>query len=296
VPFESQGAMTLQQMVILTLQASIIVTVFGLGLRAAVHDLHYLLQRPSLLARSLLAMLVIMPIVALAIAALLDLRPSVAIALGALAISPVAPLQPGREQKAGGEGRYAVGLMALAALLAIVTVPASAWLLGLITGHPYRMPLSAIAGLMLKLMLLPLAAGIAVRRLAPAFAERSHRPLTLLASLLLVLGSLAILASAFPAMSRLIGGGTLLAMAVFVVIGIAIGDWLGGPRPEDSTVLAISTVGRHPATALMLAKVNFPNEPFLVGTLLLYLMVEMALTEIYTRRRHLFVARTKRAA
>jgi BASS family bile acid:Na+ symporter len=270
--------------------------VFGLGLRAAVHDLHYLLQRPSLVARSLLAMLVIMPLVAVAIAVLFDLRPSVEIALVTLAISPVAPLQPAREQKAGGEGRYAVGLMALSALLAIVTVPVSAWLLGLLTGHPYHMPPSTIAGLMLKLMLLPLAAGIAVRRLAPAFAQRSHGPLTLLATLFLVLGSLAILVQATPAMLSLIGSGTLLAMVGFIVIGLAIGHWLGGPRPEHATVLAISTAARHPATALTLARVNVPNEPFLVATLLLYVLVVIAVTTIYMRRQHLYVVRAKRAA
>ena len=55
--------MTMQQVILLALQASILTTVFTFGLQATVHDLLYVTRRPSLLGRSLFAMLVIMPIV-----------------------------------------------------------------------------------------------------------------------------------------------------------------------------------------------------------------------------------------
>jgi BASS family bile acid:Na+ symporter len=187
--------------------------------------------------------------------------------------------------------------MALAALLAIVTVPLSAWLLGVMTGRPYHMPPSSIARVVVTMMLLPLAAGIAVRRLAPSVARRIARPLTLTATLLLLAGVLAILASALPAVLDLIGGGTLLAMVAFVVIGLVVGQWLGGSRREESTVLALSTACRHPAIALALAKVNFPNEPLLGASVLLYLLVATAVTLPYVRKRRQITAQaTPRAA
>jgi BASS family bile acid:Na+ symporter len=288
--------MTLQQLVMLGLPASIILTVFGFGLRATVHDLEYLFRRPALLVRSLLAMLVAMPIVAIAIDRLFDLRPSVEIVLVALAFSPVPPLLPGKERKAGGQSGYALGLMAVAALLAIVTVPVSVWLLGQATGQPYDMSPAAIAGVVAKMMLLPLAAGLTVRALAPAFAQRSIRPLALTSTLLLALAVIAILASALPAVWSLIGGGTLVAMAAFVVIGLGIGHWLGGPHPEESAVLALSTACRHPAIALALAKANFPNEPLLGATVLLYLLVVTVVTPPYVRRRRHVAAGATRAA
>jgi BASS family bile acid:Na+ symporter len=287
--------MTLQQLVMLGLQASIILTVFGLGLRARVHDLAYLLRRPALLVRSLLAMLVFMPMVAITIHRLFELRASVEIVLVALAFSPVPPLLPGKERKAGGQSGYALGLMAVASLLAIVTVPASAWLLGRATGQPYHMPPAAIARVVLQMILAPLAAGIAARAAAPVFAQRLVRPLSLASTLLLVVGVLAILASALPAVLSLIGGGTLLALAAFVAIGLGIGHWLGGPRPEDATVLALSTASRHPAIALALAKVNFPNEPFLGAAILLYLLVVAAVTLPYVRRRRQVATRAAAA-
>ena len=107
--------MTLQQAVILTLQASVLLIVFGFGLQASGRDLLYLFRRPSLLARSLVAMFVVMPILAVVLVRVLELRQSLEIALVALAISPVPPLLPKKQDTAGGESAYALALMAVVA-------------------------------------------------------------------------------------------------------------------------------------------------------------------------------------
>ena len=122
--------MTLQQAVVLGLQASIFLTVLSFGLAATFDDVLYLTRRPGLLARSLLAMLVIMPIVTVIIRLVFALEPGVEIALVALALSPVPPLLPGKEQKAGGHAAYALGLMVVAGLLSIITLPLSIELMG----------------------------------------------------------------------------------------------------------------------------------------------------------------------
>ena len=64
--------MDLKQLVILALQVSVLSTVFGFGLKTTTHDLSYLIRRPGLLARSLLAMFVVMPAVAVLLALLFD--------------------------------------------------------------------------------------------------------------------------------------------------------------------------------------------------------------------------------
>jgi BASS family bile acid:Na+ symporter len=71
-----------------------LLTVFGFGLRASFDDVLYLFHRPGLLGRSLLAMFVIMPIVAVALLRLFDAPRNVEIVLVALAISPIPPLLP----------------------------------------------------------------------------------------------------------------------------------------------------------------------------------------------------------
>jgi bile acid:Na+ symporter, BASS family len=104
----------------------------------------------------------------------------------------------------------------------------------------------------------------------------------------LVAGSLPILFTAWPAISSLIGNGTLFAFALFVLVVLATGHWLGGPDPQDRTVLALSTASRHPGVAMAIAQANFPGQKLVVGAILLYLIVNVILSALYltSRRRH----------
>ena len=89
--------MDLKQLVLLALQVSILCTVFGFGLNTLVHDLLYLARRPGLLLRSVLSVLVVMPVLAVAFSKTLNLPHATEVALVALAISPVPPF-PGAQK------------------------------------------------------------------------------------------------------------------------------------------------------------------------------------------------------
>ena len=260
--------MTLQQAIMLALQVSILMTVFGFGLRATPGDVLYVVRRPALLGRSLVAMSVIMPIAAVALASAFELRPSVEIALVALSISPIPPVLPGREQKAGGDKAYALGLMVIAGMLSIVVVPLAVQLVSRYFMRPFAMPSSAIASLVLKAAILPLVTGMILRSLVPAVAARIAKPVELVAQVLLAIGVLAVLAVTLPAIFALVGNGSIIAMAAFVVVGLTVGHALGGPDGDHRLVLALSTASRHPAIALAIAKANFPDEPYLGATML----------------------------
>jgi BASS family bile acid:Na+ symporter len=278
--------MTLQQLVMLALQVSILLTVFGFGLHATANDMLFLVRRPGLLARSLLAMFVVMPVVALTLAMTLNVAPTVEIALVALAISPVPPLLPKKEDKAGGHTSYALGLMVTTALLSIVLVPATIEILSLVTGRRLTVATGAIVGVVLKAIVLPLVAGMAVRAVLPGVAKRLVKIVTLVAKVLLPVAVLALLAGTAGAVWDLIGNGTVLAIVVFTVVGLAVGHLLGGPHPDDSVVLALSTACRHPAIALGIAAANYPDQRF-GGTLVLTLIVSAIVTAVYViwRRR-----------
>ena len=235
-------------------------------------------------------MFVVMPVLAVALAHAFDFHPAVEIALVVLSISPMPPLLPRREAKAGGRTPYALGLLAIAALLSIAVVPLGAELLGHYFGRPLAMPPGAIAQLALKTVLLPLAAGIALRASLPAVADRIAKPFAVVATVLLLVGVLAIAAGALPAALALVGNGTLLAISAFVVAGLTIGHWLGGPRADERIVLALSTASRHPAIALAVAKVNFPDEPRLGAAILLYLIVATLVGVPYVARQRRRVA------
>jgi BASS family bile acid:Na+ symporter len=262
----------LKEIVILALKVSIFCIVFGFGLKATLEDLLYVVRRPGLLARSLLAVFVIMPLVAVMLARLFDFTQTVRIVLVALAVSPLPPILPKKESKAGGYTPFGLGLMAVLALISIVAVPASVELLGRFVGRQLEPAAGTIARAVLMSTLVPLAAGMIVRAALPAFADRLENIVTLLGKVLLPLGVLALVVGALPAMWALIGNGNVLAIVIFAVAGLAIGHVLGGPNPDHSLVLALSTACRHPAIALSLAAANFPDQRF-GATILLYLIV-----------------------
>jgi BASS family bile acid:Na+ symporter len=272
--------MDLKQLVVLALQISIFATVLGFGLTSTTGDLLYLWRRPGLLARSLLAMLVLMPLVAVVLVRTFDFPLAMQAALVALAISPVPPLLPNRENKVVGSAPYGLGLMATAGVLSIAVVPLAVELLQRVFDRPLGFSAASIAVVMLTMVLAPLGVGVAVRSLLPAVADRTARPVATIAKVLLVLAALPLLVVAAPAVWAIVGDGTILAILAFVAAGLAIGHTLGGPEPDHAAVLALSTACRHPAVALAVASANFPDERF-GGAILLYLILNVVVSIPY---------------
>ena len=265
--------MDLKQLLVLALQVSVACTVFGFGLKMTVHDLLYLVRRPGLLARSLLAMFVVMPVVAVLLAVLFDFRPTVERALIFLAMSPVPPLLPLKETTAGGDNQHALGLMAILALLAIAVIPLEILILESLVGRPLEIAAGAVVRVILISTLLPLAAGIVVGSVMPGLATWIEAPLALIAKVLLMLLLVVLLVAIAPALLALIRDPTVvIAIVLFLAVGLAVGHVLGGPNPNNSVVLALSTACRHPAIALSIAAANFPEERFDV-IILLYMIL-----------------------
>jgi bile acid:Na+ symporter, BASS family len=257
-----------RELVLLALVLSILCTVFGFGLKATWDDLLYLLRRPGLLLRSLVAVNVLMPLVAVLLVSTFDVRREVEVALIALSISPMPPLLPNRFGKAGGSAAYGIALMVTLAVLAIVVVPLLAAAMGWIFDQPIGVAPVSVASKVGTMIIAPLIAGLALRSLLPAVASRIERPVGLVAKVLLPLGVLALL----PTMWALVGNGTLLVMIAFVAAGLVIGHLLGGPDPEKAAVLGIASASRHPAIALSIGAANFPNE-HLSAAIVLFLIV-----------------------
>ena len=265
--------MNLATLIPTLLQVSIFLLVFTIGLSATPRDATYLFRNPSQLARLVLAMNIIMPALALALVYAFDFHPAVKIALVVLAVSPVPPLFPSKAMKAGGEENYTIGLLVAASLLAIVFVPLTMGLFEMISARPLHMSAVTVAKFVLTSVLGPLIIGMSVLRIAPKLAAQIAKPVSVFATALLVLALLPALFGAWHAISSLIGDGTLLAFAAFVVAGLAVGHLLGGPRAADRTVLALSTATRHPAVAIGVAHVNFPDQKLVAPAIVLYLLV-----------------------
>jgi BASS family bile acid:Na+ symporter len=238
---------------------SLAVLVFGSGLGVRFSDVAALLRRPGMLARSLLAVLVVAPALAVALVWVFDLNREVAIALVALSISPLPPLLPSRGERAGGRPEYGLGLVLLLAVFGVPVIMVSAEILQAVFGRDYLATPWAIARLLTLTMVAPLAAGMALARLSPSTAQRLEGPLERVQRWLLPIAMIVLLISAAPDIWSLLGDHTLTAIGIFVVGTFAAGHLLGGSDRRFAAVLAFATNCRHPATALALASANFPG-------------------------------------
>jgi bile acid:Na+ symporter, BASS family len=274
--------MNLHQAIMIIIQVSIFLTVFGYGLQATGEDALYLVRRPLVLVRSFIAMFVIMPIVAVVLTTVFHFHLAVEITLLALAISPIPPLLPRRQVMSGGRASYALGLMATVALLSIGFIPLVLYMMGWFFNETITTAPGAVTRLVLLTILVPLAVGMAFRAIATKLAVRIVKPVKLISIVLLGLGSLAIIVAALPTMISLIGDGTILVIVGFVAIGLMVGHLFGGRDHDDQVVLAISTACRHPAIALAIAAAAFPDQKKLViGALLLYLLLNVIVSIPY---------------
>jgi len=273
--------MDLTTFILLALKLSILLSVLGLGLRATLSDATFLLRSPGGLARAVLSMEVLLPLVAIALVTAFDLRPAVKIALVALSVSPVPPILPNKAMRAGGRENYTIGLLTAMALLSIVSVPMALEVLERVFDVPLQMSASRVAGVVSLTVLGPLAVGIACHAAWPRVTERVAGIVSTAGGGLLLVSALPILFGARQMLGSLIGDGTLAAFTAWTLAAVTVGHLLGGPERENRPVLALATASRHPAVAVGIAQVNFPEQKLAVPAVLLFLLVNAAVTGLY---------------
>lgn len=200
-----------------------------------------------------------------------------------LSVSPIPPMLPKKALNAAGDASYAIGLLVVAALLAIAIVPLSVRLMGWAFGRQAEISRTEVALILAANVLAPLGAGLLVHHAARQFSERIARPLSLLASILLVACIPPILFTATPAILSLIGNGTLIAIVAFILVGLAAGHLFGGPDPANRAVLALTTSSRHPGVAAAIASANFPQQKLVLPAILLYLLVNVLISIWYKK-------------
>ena len=273
--------MTTAAVVVLAIKVSLALTVLATGMRAGPGDHLWLFRRPSLLARTILSMNVMMPLIAVLMVSILRLNPAVEVALVALSMSPVPPLLPRKALHSGGATSYTVGLLMAVSLLSVVLVPLTAWTVGRLFATPLHIAPSSIVALVGPVILLPLAAGLLIRRFMPRSADRVLKATDAAAMLLLLVAIIPVFIISWPTVRELLGNGTLLAMLVMCLTGLAIGHYVGGPEHETRVVLALATAMRHPAVAITIGQAAFPDNEMIRSAVLLAVVVVALATMPY---------------
>lgn len=257
------------------------VTIFclmlSMGVSHSFHQLTYLWRRPELMARSLLAVIVLVPAVVGILLWVFELPLAVATGLAVLAAAPGAPLTYKRVEMAGGDLTYAASLQLMLALLNVLMTPlilvTFCAMFDLRTGtvSPFD-----VAGQIAEVTFLPVCAGLLIQRFAPGLADTIGKPLRALANILFIalFVVLIILVVLSPDLRIKLNLGGLPTAAIIIMVGssLAIGHILGGPSQELRSVLAIASIARNVGLGLFLAQAFDYSQNF-VPTILTYMIL-----------------------
>ena len=266
-------------MLLILLKIFIGLLILAIGMTATAEDIVYLWSRPALLVKSVIAMYVVMPIVAVVTNYWFDLPPKTELALIILAICAGAPLLPKKLIKFGGDPSYVFSLIVTTSLLAIITVPASLHILAKIVSFKASVVTSSqVAGVILKTFLLPLGAGMVIRQLFPALTKIISDPLLKVSSIIMGICAITALAAGFHLVFT-VGLQSVLAFALFTGSALLAGHLLGGPDLSSRTALAISCSSRHIGLALLIA-VNAHGQQAL-ALVVAYLLASAVVSMVY---------------
>ena len=240
-------------------------TVFSLmltiGLTHPFGQLTSLWRQPEVLIRSLLAVIVLVPLVVFLLLWQLDLPPAGATGLALLAAAPGAPLTTKRAQMSGGDPAYTASLQLTLALGAVVITPLTlAILYALFELETERVTWLSVAGQVAQVTFLPVLIGLLVQRFAPKVAAVTGKPLVVFANVLFILLNVALLVALVlsPDLRMMLRVGWLAGAAIVIMVAaaLAIGHLLGGPSRAARSSLAIASVARNIGLSLYIATLS----------------------------------------
>jgi len=282
---------TAAEIVKLGIVLSIFLIVASIGLQARLGMVLDFLREPMLATKAMVAMFVLVPAFTIVLYFLFPLAAPLPAVLLGLAVSPMPPILPRKEMKAGGGMNYSVSLLALATLVSLIAAALIIPLAGRMVDREVVVAAGPMASILLITAGAPLVGGMLLAQFAPGLAARLVRPVGLAGNLLLAAGAGALLFTTFPAVIAAIGDGTLLVVSAVVLFGLLVGHLLGGPDEGNRGALAVATASRHPGVAIVVATAMRPDAaPQIVALVLLYLLVSVILTIPYMRWRKGMVA------
>jgi len=259
----------------LVIVVSVVLSAIALAMRASAEDLLYLVRHPGAALRALLSMYVVVPVAALAMIWLVEPPPAAQLALLVLSLSPVPPLLPKKQLKSGGEEAYIIALLVSAALISLVVMPLALPLLGALFGREFPVSAAGIAKTLAITILVPMLLGLVAKKLAGVHAEKLSHLISRIGFFLLLIGAGVALVILAPKLWLAVGGGTLLAMALVIVAGLASGYLLGGPSRSTRAALALASATRHPGVAMGVIGSSFPDAKLALLAVLIFVLLNV---------------------
>jgi len=273
------------------LQMIISILMLSLGVNQSLVGLVMFWRRQGALLRSLLAVVVLFPVVVFILLKLFPMPGGVVSGLAILAAVPGAPVTYKRSALAGGDPVYTSNLHMTLALLTLIVTPL---ILSIFYGQfdlelERKITVLQIARQVAVVQFLPIGIGLLLQRVGPRFLERIRKPLAQLAQLaFLVMVGIFFFPLVLWSIVQLVWPLGLLSIAVFTTVAIltlAIGYGLGGESRlptnlansrQQRASLAIATIARNLGLALLLAELSGAASR-IVPTILGYALVSLVI-------------------
>jgi len=267
--------------IIFAVQGSMFLLILAIAMQSRWACVVDLIRNPRPLLRGIVAVNLVVPLVALLVSLAVKLDEPVEAGLLLMAVSPLAPLVPGNALKMGADRSRLMAYYAALAFLEIFLVPLTVWLIATIRGGYAVAPIDLIAKVIAVTILLPIAIGMAMQALAPDFSDKAARIVSLVGTIILVIGFVLVMSAVWRPIASLIGNGTIIAFAMPVAAGLAAGHVLGGPAWHERGTMAVTAAIRHPGIAGAIATVNGAG-PRAQAAILLFLLTGVIVTAIYS--------------
>ena len=238
-------------------------------------------NNPKYLAKSLLSVLVLFPLIIALILLLFPLNKASAIALIILAASPGPPLLTKRAMMAGGRVNFSASLQVILSLLTAIFTPSILFLFAeIIPGNQVNINFLLVAKQIAIVQFLPLTLGLVIREVSADLAEEIGNLLFNIANTLffvMVIFAIFISFNLIPLAGWQAGG----VIALIIPLGLTIGHLLGGidRNPDTRSTLATATIARNVGLALYIAIVN--GATIAIPTIAAYLILGVILALPY---------------
>ena len=241
----------------------IVLTMFLMGLRLTWSHIRLLSEHRSLLGRTLLVNILIVPAVAVILVLIIALPKDFAIGLFLIAAAPGAPFAPKFAERVKGPFPVAVAMMFVLVIVSLFTIPATVTFI-LLQERQAIIVFSAIFFMLILVQTIPLLLGIAINSHWEKISGRVQKPLTAAANLLAVVVIVLVIVTNWGKFSE-VDWRMLAAVIILLLASLLFGWLLGGPALLTRRVLAFVTSARNVAVALLVAETIFPRTDADIG-------------------------------
>jgi len=236
---------------------TILTFVLSLGMSLSLTQLREFWQRSGLILRTVLATVVLPPLLLALLILTVDLPKPVPIALVLLMAAPGPPLLTQRISQAGVTRDLALSMQVTLALLTIVVTPLilSLFQAGFPEATVVKLNIGAVVKQVALVQFLPLGIGFAIRQIQAEWVEKLAGIINKVSKVLLLILVLFLLI--FLITSKLlltIGWVPFLTIALFNVVLLAIGHFLAtGYETQLQASVAIAAIARNLGLAIFIA-------------------------------------------